>query len=103
MTGQGTQVAPDDSFPGAASPGPESSVAERELLRAVRDLISADRVMRRELSARAGVGESDLRALRFVMSATRGGRATTPHDLAEHLRISSASTTVLLDRLTAAG
>ena len=37
------------------------------------------------------------------MGSTRAGRLTTPHELAEHLGITTAATTTLLDRLTAAG
>ena len=86
-------------FPGSAPYAP----SERELLRAVRDLVAADRLMRRDLSRRMTVGETDLRAIRYVMAATSLGRLTAPHDLAEHLGISTAATTTMLDRLGAAG
>jgi len=79
------------------------AVAERDLLMAVRDLVSADREMRRDLSHRMDMGETDLRAVRCVMAAVRTGEATTPHELAAHLGISTAATTVLLDRLVRAG
>jgi len=38
-----------------------------------------------------------------VMAAARAGTSTTPHEVAEHLGISTAATTVLLDRLMTAG
>lgn len=88
-----------ESFPGTAPYAP----GERELLRAVSDLVAADRSMRRSLSQRMAVGETDLRAVRFVMAAARTGRSVTPHELAEHLEISTASTTAVLDRVCAAG
>ena len=86
-------------FPGTA-PYPEG---ERELLRAVRDLVAADRLMRRDMGRRMGLGDTDMRAVRYVMAATSLGRLTAPHDLAEHLGITTAATTTLLDRLGAAG
>lgn len=90
--------------PSRFSPG-GSPVAgsERELLQAVRDLVAADRLMRRDLGRRMALGDTDLRAIRYVMAATNLGRLTTPHDLADHLGITSAATTTVLDRLSAAG
>ncbi|HEU5037361.1 MAG TPA: MarR family transcriptional regulator [Nocardioides sp.] len=90
---------PGGPFPGSA----DLDAGERELLRAVSDLIRADREMRRDLSRRMAVGETDLRAVRLIMAATREGGLTTPHELAEHLGISTAATTTMLDRLSAAG
>ncbi|ACQ79229.1 transcriptional regulator, MarR family [Beutenbergia cavernae DSM 12333] len=49
------------------------------------------------------LGETDMRALRFLVAAKNQGIAVTPGMLAEHLNISSAATTKLLDRLSAAG
>jgi DNA-binding MarR family transcriptional regulator len=88
-----------DAFPGSRPYGDE----ERELLQAVRDLVRVDREMRRAASRRMGVGETDMRALRFVMAAAQRGAGATPHELADHLGISTAATTVLLDRLVRAG
>ena len=45
------------------------------------------------------LGDSDMKALRFAMFATDHGQHVTGRDLAEHLGISSASVTKLLDRL----
>lgn len=90
---------PAAAFPGTVSRAP----AERELLHAVSDLIAADRAMRAAMAREMGLGESDLRAVRFVMASTRADRLTSPHELAEHLGITTAATTTLLDRLTAAG
>lgn len=50
-----------------------------------------------------GLGETDMRAIRFVMAAADQGRGASPHELASHLGISTAATTVLLDRLVSAG
>ena len=49
------------------------------------------------------LGDTDMRAIRFVMAAQRNGISVTPGALSEHLGISTASTTKLLDRLTAGG
>jgi DNA-binding MarR family transcriptional regulator len=46
---------------------------------------------------------TDLRALRMMVERERRGHAVSPHDLARHLRISTASTSKLIDRLEAAG
>jgi DNA-binding MarR family transcriptional regulator len=77
--------------------------SERALLRAVRDLVAADHRMRRATARRMRMGENDLRAVRFVLAAERRGHPATPHDLADHLGITTAATTALLDRLAAAG
>lgn len=49
------------------------------------------------------LGETDMKALRFVIVRTDQGRHVTARDIAEHLGISSASTTKLLDRLEHGG
>lgn len=46
---------------------------------------------------------SDLAALRMLVMREQEGRLVSPRDIADHLRISTASTTKLLDRLTASG
>ncbi|WP_028049439.1 MarR family winged helix-turn-helix transcriptional regulator [Cellulomonas sp. URHD0024] len=79
----------------------DSSV--REVLEAVRHFRRADQEMRRRLSAGMDMNETDLQALQFVIAAeSRGGQAH-PREIAAYLRISTASTTKLLDRLTASG
>ncbi|MEO6828012.1 MAG: MarR family transcriptional regulator [Microbacteriaceae bacterium] len=49
------------------------------------------------------LNETDMRALRFLVAAQNQGIIATPGALAEHLNISTASTTKLLDRLSAGG
>ncbi|MFG6445298.1 MarR family winged helix-turn-helix transcriptional regulator [Microbacterium sp. P06] len=46
---------------------------------------------------------SDLGALRMLIVREQRGQSVSPHDVARHLRISTASTTKLLDRLSALG
>lgn len=49
------------------------------------------------------LNETDMKALRFTIVMTDRGHAVTARDIAEHLGISSASTTKLLDRLERGG
>jgi DNA-binding MarR family transcriptional regulator len=49
------------------------------------------------------LNENDMKALRFLVICKNEGLVATPGNLAEHLAISSASTTKLLDRLAVAG
>ncbi|MWB98232.1 MarR family transcriptional regulator [Agromyces sp. MMS17-SY077] len=49
------------------------------------------------------LNESDMKALRFLVAAKGQGRLVTPGMITEHLGISSAATTKLLDRLEYAG
>ena len=47
---------------------------------------------------------TDLAALRMiVVRSEQRGQSVSPHELARHLRISTASTTKLLDRLSSSG
>lgn len=52
---------------------------------------------------RMKLNETDMKALRFLVVAKNQGTIVTPGQLADHLHISTASTTKLLDRLEAAG
>mgnify|MGYP001073105512 CR=1 FL=1 len=49
------------------------------------------------------LGETDMKALRLAIVMADQDRHVTAKDIAKHLRISSAATTKLLDRLEAAG
>lgn len=46
---------------------------------------------------------TDLRALRLLIEDEQRGASVSPHDLARHLRITTASTSKLVDRLESAG
>src|SRR5512140_54113 len=59
--------------------------------------------MRRRVSTGMDMNETDMQALQAVVEAEGRGVVLTPRELAAHLGISSASTTKLLDRLTASG
>lgn len=47
------------------------------------------------------LGETDMRALRYIIAMQNHGRVVTPGAIAEHLGITTASTTKLIDRLVA--
>jgi len=49
------------------------------------------------------MGENDLLALRYLITAQQAGQSIGPKELTAYLGISSASTTVLLDRLERSG
>lgn len=74
-----------------------------ELLSAVRRFRTADQDMRRRMSAGMDMNTTDLAALRFVIAHELVDDPVTPLRLAQHLEISGASTSKLLDRLTVSG
>lgn len=78
----------------------ERSVAVLEAMRTYR---AAESAMRRRTQISMGLGENDLLALRYLITAQQDSRAIGPKELTTYLGISSASTTVLLDRLERAG
>ena len=49
------------------------------------------------------MNSTDLAALRMLIMREQRGEEVSPHDVARHLRISTASTTKLLDRLSESG
>ncbi|HEX7350799.1 MarR family winged helix-turn-helix transcriptional regulator [Brachybacterium sp.] len=80
--------------------GDDSAV---ELLSAVRRFRRADQEMRRRVSAGMEMNTTDLAALHFVIAHELAEDPATPLRLAQHLEISGASISKLLDRLTASG
>lgn len=86
------------------------SADERDLLRSVRHLVRADREMRRRVGSSMAVNTTDLQALRFVIRTVQQAEdagtsplGVTPRRLADHLQITSAATTTLVDRLVGSG
>jgi DNA-binding MarR family transcriptional regulator len=73
------------------------------VLNALRDYRAAEAAMRRRTRSAMRMGETDLLAIRFLLKAQSAGRIVSPKDLAAHLSISTASTTVLIDRLVRSG
>lgn len=94
---------------------PDHEVVHRDHLSAevvaqtvsVLEAMSAWRELERSMSERARrymhLGETDMRALRFLMAAQRHGIVATPTSIAAHLGISPAAATKLIDRLEAGG
>lgn len=75
----------------------------RAALLAVRALSDALDRMHGGMKDDMDMNASDLAALRMLIVREQRGQSVSPHDLARHLRISTASTTKLLDRLAALG
>jgi DNA-binding MarR family transcriptional regulator len=73
------------------------------VLAAIADLRVAELKMLRRETERSGLKENDLAAMRLLREAGRTGRPIGPKDLAAGLGITSASVTVLLDRLEQRG
>ncbi|WP_353813418.1 MarR family winged helix-turn-helix transcriptional regulator [Agromyces sp. SYSU T00266] len=73
------------------------------VLNALRDYRAAEAAMRRRTRSAMRMGETDLLAIRYLLKREGEGRSVSPKDLAAHLGISSASTTVLIDRLVRSG
>jgi len=73
------------------------------LLESVRRFRRADADMRRRVSAGMAMNVTDMQALQYVVATEQRGGHAHPRDIAAYLSISTASTTKLLDRLTASG
>ncbi|HEY0258589.1 MAG TPA: MarR family transcriptional regulator [Lacisediminihabitans sp.] len=86
-----------------------SGLDEAEIAQVVRVLLGIRRWREAEqaVSFRSrnslDLNETDMKALRFLVASKNQDVVVTPGALAEHLNISTASTTKLLDRLAAAG
>ncbi len=80
---------------------PDDDATQRgvAVLNALRRYRSAETAMRRRTRDSMGMGETDLLAVRYLLQAQRAGRIVKPKDLSAYLKISSASTTILIDRL----
>src|SRR6218665_1440650 len=94
---------------------PDSEIVDRADLAAdeldevvaVLEAMSGWRELERSMSEAARrymrLGETDMRALRYLIAAQRHGVVATPGTIAAHLGISPAATTKLTDRLEAGG
>ncbi|TQJ31783.1 MarR family winged helix-turn-helix transcriptional regulator [Microbacterium sp. SLBN-146] len=74
-----------------------------DTLKAVRAFGDALDRMHGGMKGDMDMNSTDLAALRMLIVREQRGESVSPHDLSKHLRISTASTTKLLDRLSAAG
>lgn len=82
---------------------PEREAVERAILRAVRDFGDAHDRMSSGMKLGMDMNITDIATLRLLIIREEQGRTVTPADIARHLRISTASTAKLIDRLTASG
>jgi DNA-binding MarR family transcriptional regulator len=83
---------------------PEDELAQIiALLGAMRDWRESEQRLNFESRSKLRLNETDMKALRYIIASTNAGVAVTAGALAEHLHISTASTTKLLDRLEASG
>lgn len=73
------------------------------VLAAVRRWREAEQSMNEKSRSDMKLGDNDMKAMRFIIVSTNQGKVVTPGMIAEHLGISTASTTKLLDRLADAG
>ncbi|MFC4222834.1 MarR family winged helix-turn-helix transcriptional regulator [Lysinibacter cavernae] len=73
------------------------------VLNALRRWRTADQAMRNATQSNMGIGENDMKAMRFLIAAHGNDEQVTAKQLTKHLGISSASTSKLLDRLEASG
>ena len=89
---------PDDSDRAAAGTAHAAEVIT-ELL----GYRSAEEAMRRRTGDSMRMGATDLQALRFLLKAQGEKRIVSGRDLADHLGMTSASVTAMLDRLTKSG
>jgi len=83
-------------------PASRESAVQRVLV-GVRALNDALDRMHSGVKDDMGMNATDLATLRMLIIREQQGQPVSPHDIARHLRISTASTTKLLDRLAAAG
>jgi DNA-binding MarR family transcriptional regulator len=75
----------------------------RDLTTALARYRHAESQLRHRKGTARGSSATESRALTFIYAGADEGALRTPKDLAAHLHLSSASITVLVDRLTEAG
>lgn len=75
----------------------------RALVDAYRRFRTADAACQARIRATTGMGENEIRLVRYLVDAAKDGRDVMPSEITRHLGISSASTTALLDRLERTG
>ncbi|BBE23265.1 MarR family transcriptional regulator [Arthrobacter sp. MN05-02] len=98
----------DSSTPFEPDPAPADSPGGRarhvdELVEAVRRYRNAEGFMRGQSRDSMHLGKTDMTALRLMLHAGRSGHPLSAAALARELEISTAATTVLIDRLEKSG
>jgi len=85
------------------APQTERDHAISRVLTSIRTLNDAMDRMNSGMKGDMDMNASDLAALRMLIMREQQGRTVSPRDIARHLRISTASTTKLIDRLVDSG
>ncbi|WP_159498333.1 MarR family winged helix-turn-helix transcriptional regulator [Microbacterium sp. 18062] len=83
--------------------GTSHEAAVGQVLTAVRAFSDAMDRLHSGMKADMAMNATDLAALRMLVIREQRGDTVSPHDISRHLRISTAATTKLLDRLVDAG
>ena len=81
----------------------QDSPGSVDVLNALRIYRAAEAEMRRRTRDSMKMNETDLLAIRYAIRAHKAGHCISPKDLSHILKISTASTTGLIDRLVASG
>ncbi len=84
-------------------PQTEHEHAVMRVLRSIRGMSDAMERMHSGMKGDMDMNATDVAALRLLIIREQQGRTVSPRDIAQHLRISTASTTKLLDRLVDSG
>lgn len=90
-------------YPPSAEGASDEAVTGVDVLNALRAYREVESGVRRRLSQRLNINETDLGALRYLLGVWHRDQGASPKDLALALGISSASTTLVIDRLERAG
>ena len=84
-------------------PQTEHEHAVMRVLGSIRGMSDAMERMHSGMKGELDMNATDVAALRLLIIREQQGRPVSPRDIARHLRISTASTTKLLDRLVESG
>jgi DNA-binding MarR family transcriptional regulator len=103
MSADYTQSATEVSTVPLGEPFSGTRTGVLRAMESVRALSDALDRMNSEMKGDMDMNASDLATLRMLVIREQRGEMVSPHDVASHLKISTASTTKLLDRLAAAG
>jgi len=94
---------PDSRLIDRQAHSPETIAQIGELMAALGDLRAAEQHLSEASQRYMKLGQTDMKALHFLIVARNTNTIATPGAIAQHLGISTASTTKLLDRLEAGG
>lgn len=93
----------DPSASARAGFASEHKTGVMSALQSIRSFSDAMDRMHSEIKGDMDMNATDVAALRLLIIREQREELTSPHDIAEHLRITTASVTKLLDRLSDSG